>query len=42
LREDDVAVYADANYDNETGVSGYGYAETAREIEANKNVFIPW
>ena len=42
LREDDVYYYEKANYDNETGESGYGYSDIEREIEANKNVIIPY
>ena len=42
LRQDDVAEYAAANYDDETGESGYGYDDTTRETTANQDVFIPW
>ncbi len=41
LREKDVYYYENANYDNKTGETGYGYSDIERELTANKDVFIP-
>ena len=42
LRSEDIEYYADANYQEETGESGYGYEDLELELQANKDVIIPY
>ncbi|MCP4716118.1 MAG: hypothetical protein GY868_13460 [Deltaproteobacteria bacterium] len=42
LRLDDIENYENANFNEETGESGYGYDEIERERTANKDVIIPY
>ena len=41
LRASDIALYENANYNEDTGETGYGYSGLTRELQANKDVIIP-
>jgi len=40
LTDDDIELYEEANYNDDTGESGYGYDNLTRERNANKDVII--